>query len=86
MTGFKHALFFYQIGKHAEKTSNTNKVSLTQNSRAKHLIGFPLITDYPTVFKKKFINFPFLQHILSSREDLLLTSLSLILSVIMIVV
>lgn len=53
MTGFKHALFFYQIGKHAEKTSNTNKVSLTQNSRSKHLIGFPLITDYPTVFKKK---------------------------------
>lgn len=53
MTGFKHALFFYQIGKHAEKTSNTNKVSLTQNSRSKHFIGFPLITDYPTVFKKK---------------------------------
>lgn len=53
MTGFKHALFFYQIGKHADKASNTNKASLTQNSRAKHLIGFPLITDYPIVFKKK---------------------------------
>lgn len=42
----------YQFGKHADKASNTNKVSLTQNSRAKHLIGFPLITDYPIVFHR----------------------------------
>ena len=83
MIGSKHALF-YQIGEHADKVSNTNKVSLTQNSRSEHLIGFPLITDYPIfVFPKKniFKNVPFLKRILSGRDDSLLTSVSSILSV-----